>query len=149
MPLDKSCNASIFVPKSSKCVSFFRSLFNQSAHTHTRVRTQGIYEVYVDMIVPSRHMSWWSAKGALFWKLDVILFWDTIHEKSFKQNVQCSKLGVSIQRWCICMAKSSVRPQTVQSKEVFIQRRCSIFTCFTVFIDLGAPLQIAFGIFFQ
>ena len=47
-------------------------------------------------------------------------------DKSIKKTNQCSRLGVSIQRRYICMAKSSVRPLTVQSKEVFIQRRCSI-----------------------
>ena len=33
---------------------------------------------------------------------------------------------VSIYRRCICVPKLSVRPQTVQSKEEFTQRRCSI-----------------------
>ena len=50
----------------------------------------------------------------------------------FERNVikKCSvfKVGMSNQRrtWCICMAKLSVRPQTAHSREVFIQRRCSI-----------------------
>ena len=58
---------------------------------------QGEFEVYVVMIVPSRHMMWRSAEGALFWELDVILFWDTIHKESLrrvlKKTIQCSRLG--------------------------------------------------------
>jgi hypothetical protein len=132
---------------SSQRISFFRSLFNQSArahthllkthtrarththllktHTHTRAHThtQGKYEVFVTLIDLSRHMLWPSAEGALFWELDDILFLDTLHREVLRRvlnkNVQCSKLGLSIQRRCICMAKWNVRPQTVQSKEVF------------------------------
>ena len=95
------------------------------AHTHTHA--QGESQVYVVLIVPSRHVPWWSVEGALFWELHVVLFCDAIHKeilrRVLKKNVQCSRLGVSIHRRCICMAESSVRPQTVQSKEVFIHRR--------------------------
>jgi hypothetical protein len=75
-------------------------------------------------------MPWWSVEGALFSEMGVILFWDAIHMELlrgvFLKKRSMFKVGVSIQSRCICMAKSSVCPQTLQSKEVFIQRRHSI-----------------------
>lgn len=55
----------------------------------------------------------WTLPSAWFWELEAILFWDAIHKKilrgMLKKIVQCSRLGVSIKRRCICIAKSCVR----------------------------------------
>ena len=52
-------------------------------------------------------------------------------ERNVKEiSVQCVKVGVSIHKRCICMAKLSVCPQTVRSKEVFN------LTCFIVCLSI-------------
>ena len=103
---------------------FFGSLFNQSAHAHTHTHMQGTFEVFVVLIVPSCHISWQSAEGALFWELDVILFWNAIHMEIFRRVLKKRSVfkarGV-YQRGAFVWQS----PQTVQSKEVFIKRRCS------------------------
>ena len=60
------------------------------AHVHTHIhilntRAHGEFEVSVVLIVPPRHMPWWSAKGALFWELDVMQFWDAIHREILRR----------------------------------------------------------------
>ena len=78
------------------------NVFPFSGHCLMKACVQGKFAVFVFLIVPSRHMLWWSAEGALFWEMNVNLFWDAIHkgkfEKSAKKNVQCSRLEVSIHR---------------------------------------------------
>jgi hypothetical protein len=65
------------------------------AHTHTRTHilkthacAHGKFEVVVVLIVPSSHMPWWSAEGALFWELDIMLFWDAIHRRILRRMLK-------------------------------------------------------------
>jgi hypothetical protein len=111
MPVDKYCNALAFCPKVFT-IYFFLPVIVQSKQGSAH----GESEVFVILIVPSRHMLWQSAEGALLWELYVILFWDTIRRAILRRvlkNGSMFKVGLSIQRRCICMAKLSVRPQTV------------------------------------
>ena len=115
-----------FVPRSSQLISFF-------SHCSIKACTHGEFEVFVVLIVPSRHMLWRSADRRctiLGTRFHSILGYNTHgnFEKSVKKSSRF-KVGMSIQRRCICMAKSSVHPQTVQSKEVFN------LTYFTVVMD--------------
>jgi hypothetical protein len=70
-------------------------------------------------------MPWWSEEGALFWELDVVLFWDTIHKgnlrRVLKKNVQFSRLGVSIFR-----GGAFVWESRVYAHKPFKVRRCSL-----------------------
>ena len=61
-----------------------------------------------------------------------ILHWDAIHmeilRRMLKRNVQCSKLGFNVysEEMHLYDKVECTSTQTVQSKVVFIQRRCSI-----------------------
>ena len=55
MPLDKSCNAWPFVPRSSQRIFFSQSLFKQSTHAHTHACAQGESQASVALIDPSPH----------------------------------------------------------------------------------------------
>jgi hypothetical protein len=33
-------------------------------------------------------MPWWSAEGALFWELDIMLFWDAIHRRILRRMLK-------------------------------------------------------------
>jgi hypothetical protein len=128
MPLDKSCNASAFVSRSSQCISFFRSLFNQSAHTQTHpkntcARAQGESEVSIVLIVPSRQMPWRNVEGALFWELDVILFWDTIHREILRRVL---KKTFNVQGWG-CLFRGGA---FVWQSRVYIQKPFKVRGCF-------------------
>ena len=49
-------------------------------HTHTHGESQA----FVVSIFPSCHMLWRTAEGALFWELEAVLFWDTLHKDILK-----------------------------------------------------------------
>ena len=91
MPLDKSCNALAFCPKVFTTYFLFPVIVQskrERAYIHTHTHKHGEFEVFVILIVPSRHMPWRSAESALFWELYVILFWDAIHMDFFEKSVK-------------------------------------------------------------
>jgi hypothetical protein len=138
MPLDKSCNASAFVSRSSQCISFFRSLFNQSAHTQTHpkntcARAQGESEVSIVLIVPSRQMPWRNVEGALFWELDVILFWDTIHREILRRVL---KKTFNVQGWG-CLFRGGVQSNRFHCRH--IDTYTNIYRYMCVCMCVGGP----------
>jgi hypothetical protein len=60
-------------------------MHTHTLNTHTRALVQGKSEVFVVLIVPSCHVPWWSAEGALLRELNVILFWDAIHMENLRR----------------------------------------------------------------
>ena len=92
-------------------------------HTlNTHTRAHGEHEGFVVLIVPSCHMPWRSAEGALFWEVDVILFWNAIHKEILRRVL---KNPFNVQGW-VCLFKGDA---FVWQSQVYVHKPFKIMRC--------------------